>query len=250
VVPGTCQFNTRKRLWQGVLAQFSLRLQQVNPNKYIASFGTDPLFLFLDCESSIFGLHRLVTEADCCGIPVGQWRRPSVIANAIQRIFSQLPLGCLVNHGLSIPRDRFPTHFPAIVLISCQFGLDSLDAEFLPFLRLCLESDSSLGFVSGYQNGAYFVVGSSETHFGYFDPHRTLKAVVEETGFSSFFSSDLKALRNCDLNPSILLAFFAQSSEKLEDLLVELSQCPGSPLSVVDPIDDSICDQVLDIDDL
>jgi cysteine protease ATG4 len=240
------------RSCQGVLAQFCLRLQQLMPDKYLEVFPATapPLSLFFDCESSLFGLHRLVVESDHFGISVGQWGRPSVIANAIQSIFTALHLGSLVNHGLSISKDNFPTTFPAIVLISCQFGLDSLDPKFVPFLQLCLGNPLSLGFVSGYRDSAYFVVGFSTTHFGYFDPHTTLKAALDERGFSSFFSHDLKALKSCELNPSILLAFFAGSAGDLDNLLAELAQGPGSPLSVVDPVDDALCDQVLDIDDL
>jgi cysteine protease ATG4 len=244
---GCCYRST-----QGLLAQFVLRFRRLASDQYADAFGIDtsPLSLFHDSPESPFGIHRLVQESAKFGIPVGEWARPSVVASSIKAILSTLQIGCIVTQSLSICHSEVPDTFPALLLVPGLFGLDGLDPAYPPFLMLCLCDDSCLGMVSGHRNSAYFIVGFTATHFGYFDPHTTNKAVLNENDHVSYYELPVKKLRAADLNPSIMIGFFINDRDELADLEGRLVSCLGSPISVTEPPNEDFMDQVLDIDDL
>jgi hypothetical protein len=98
----------------------------------------------------------------------------------------------MVTQDFTICKSSSSLSFPALLLIAGLFGVECLDPVFSPFLGDCLGLDSSLGFVSGHRNSAYFVAGCATTEFTNFDPRTTKKAVVDGTDFSSYYALPIK----------------------------------------------------------
>ena len=241
---------------QGMLAQFCIRLKNEMPDEYDRVFGqtTDPLSLFADDPEQHFSIHSLVKAANQVGVPVGKWAKPSTISAAIKIIMESLGLGCIVTQDFKFNLDAIEsTTFPCIVLIPGLFGLDHLDERFLPFLQLTFCINSSLGFISGKRDSAYYFFAMNSEEFFYFDPHVTKKFVNTENNdeYRCFYELQPKSISALSINPSILLGFFCSNKQQIKELLSILTSCSFSPISVVDNSElEEIENAVLDIDDL
>ena len=223
---------------QGIIAQYIIRLKQNNEELFKTIFPNcdDPLTLFYDEPSAPFGIHSLVSATARVGVAVGEWAKPSTIAAGIKIIFESLGLSCYVSQDFAFNIDniRSDTKYPCLILIPGLFGLDNFDSRFLPFLQLCLCTESSLGFVSGRRNSAFYFFGMNATDFFYFDPHVTKTHASNNTSRQSFFDLAPKSMSVNAINPSILLGFTSSNYSELEDLFMILVSCLASPITVHD----------------
>jgi cysteine protease ATG4 len=237
------------RTGQSVLGQFAFLLKQNFPAEYSAKFGdAHPLSLFRDDPDAPFGIHRLVLEASKVGVPMGEWAKPSLLAQAIDSICRSIGVSCVVSEGFSIAKRQLTASFPALLLIPGLFGLQRFDMAYLPFLHLCLCAPGSLGFVSGKRSSSYYIAGFDAKRFVYFDPHTAQPAMLGEDGFASCFRMKPGMIGFADINPSVLVGFLVASPEALEDLVQMLMACGASPFAVTEDLDENLCDQVLDLD--
>jgi len=240
------------RSFQGVLAQFFMKLFDEFPKKYREKYlNLHPLNLFADNEISPFSIHNLVNEAHKnCNLDPGNWAKPSQMIQTILPIFQNQGFSVLYSHSNQFSKNSFENlEYPCMVLIPTLLGLDELDQTFIPFLQLSLCVEGSLGFVSGHNVSAYFIVGFDENNFLYFDPHTTLDA-VNDLEIDSYYHTKAKRIAYSDLNPSILLAFFAKNKNSLKELLFTLSKCSRSPVAFEELSGDNSEHECLDIDDL
>ena len=60
----------------------------------------------------------------------------------------------------------------------CRIGMKEPEPAYLKFVIKLTENPYFLGIMGGIPKKAYYVVKHKEGHFGYLDPHQTLKAVM------------------------------------------------------------------------
>ena len=244
------------RSCQGLLCRFILNLELHFAEKYDESFGhICPLALFADRPSAPFGIHNLVEATARHGLKKGEWAKPSILAVAIKDIMKEHGIGCIVAQDFSIVKSAcIDELFPAILLIPGLFGMDKFDKEsFMDLLTTCFrEKDSCLGIISGKGNSAYYFFGvdMNTECFLYFDPHTTQCAVVDETGFPSYYVLPGKQLNADYMNPSMLIGFIVANNAAFDELLDKLTNCKKSPIAVTTKLDEEMAQAVLDIDDL
>ncbi|OHT17138.1 Clan CA, family C54, ATG4-like cysteine peptidase [Tritrichomonas foetus] len=239
------------RCTQGIIGQFIYRLHNQYKTDYDRVFGQDcdPSSLFFDTPEAPFSIHNLVKNSIEFGLEPGTWAKPSIAAAAIQRIFGELHLGCVLCHDFCITKSEMDISFPAIFLVPGLFGLDSLDLSFIPFLHAAICIQGSLGFVSGKRNSAYYIAGLDSDKFIYFDPHTTMPALLRVEDKSSLFSIKPRTIRFRAINPSILIGFMCTSTSDLDNVIETMMSINSSPIDVNEPSDAAMA-QVLDIDDL
>jgi cysteine protease ATG4 len=239
------------RTGQSVLGQFVLFLQRDHPSEYAAKFGdVHPLSLFRDHPDAPFGIHRLVLEANNVGVSLGEWAKPSLLAQSIEAICRSLCIGCIVAETFSIPKRALASHFPALLLIPGLLGLDDFDVAYVPFLQHCLSARGALGFVSGRHSFSYYIAGFDATQFVFFDPHTSQPALLGEDGFVSCYRVEHGMIGFGDINPSVLIGFLVTSAEDVEGIVAELAAGGRSPLAITEDFDEAVCGRVLDWDDV
>lgn len=234
---------------QGLICQYIMKLSQNNPEIYNRTFPntTNPLELFRDLPESPFGIQNLVRVANEVGLPMGEWIKPSLMAETIFRIFKSLNLNCIIARNLSFDCEELTkTGYPTLMLIPGLLGLDKLEEDYIPFIYLCLCIENSLGFVSGLGSSAYYFVAFDVDQIYYFDPHTTKKALVG-TDFNSLFELKLKSMNIKKLNPSILFGFYCE--EVIKEEIFHLTGCTRTPITVIDKANlEEITKDVIDLD--
>jgi hypothetical protein len=53
-----------------------------------------------------------------------------------------------------------------------------------------------------------------------------------------------------DINPSLLIGFLVESVQALEDLVQKLMACRASPVAFTEDLDEALCGQVMDLDEV
>ncbi|EAY10799.1 Clan CA, family C54, ATG4-like cysteine peptidase [Trichomonas vaginalis G3] len=231
---------------QGLVCQYILRLHKNFPDLYNSTFGIDknPLDLFLDIPEAPFGIQNIVTHANSLGLPIGNWAKPSIIASAYKSIFQSLHLNCIVPQDSTfIYEELESTNYPVLILIPGLFGLEKIEKPYISFIFLSLCMNSSLGFVSGHNDSAFYFIGFDSDYFYYFDPHVTKQALTGPP-YDSLFELKLKSMKIENINPSVLLGFYCDDS--IQELIMQLMGCIQSPIAVIEKskLDDILQDVI------
>ncbi|KAH0792646.1 Clan CA, family C54, ATG4-like cysteine peptidase [Histomonas meleagridis] len=237
---------------QGILAQYFILFKNKFPQIFNSKFGQLTTYeLFLDSFDSPFSIQNLAQCAVPFGIGVGNWAKPSTVANSISTIMKRFNLSVVIIRDFLIQElDLEGVQYPLLLMIPGLFGLNTIDLQMTTFLKACLCTKGSLGFVSGKKNSAYYIVGFEGDDFIYFDPHVTKVAAINLEDAKSFFELPPKKMKGKNLNPSILIGFMVENQEDLRDMLMILLTCDPTPLHLLSQQQNELANQIIDIDEL
>ncbi|OHT01447.1 Clan CA, family C54, ATG4-like cysteine peptidase [Tritrichomonas foetus] len=245
------------RCTQGIIAQYLKIIDEINHSLILTRFSNikndDIISLFEDTLEAPFSIQNLVSETSKLGVAPGEWAKPSQIAIAFSNILDNFnlhnytTLNCLIEPS----KIQDDSKYPMILMVSLMCGLQQLDELHFPFLKYVFSLPETIGIVSGYSGSAYYVVkiDDSENVF-YFDPHVVQPAVATPDLYETFYNQKIMMMSLSQMNPSILLCFVCRDRESTEKLVTNLSEFPGSPVSLSECVSDEILEKVLDIDDL
>lgn len=250
-----CGWGCCYRCAQGIISKYMMLLHSINPTLIATNFNQieNTLSLFLDTDEAPFSIQNLVKETSQIGVSIGQWAKPSQVAQAFGNIFGKYNIPFYFSCDCIIEPSKLQQgKYPMILMVSLMCSLASqFDESFFPFMKYIFSLKEIIGIVSGYSGSAYYIVkiNDSEEVF-YFDPHVCQPAAVSSDSFDTFFNQKVMKMPLSQLNPSILMAFICTDYKNACELVKSLVEFPNSPISFSEKISDEILDQVLDIDDL
>ena len=221
------------RCYQGIIANFLLRMNQDFPSQFRESFGRNPpSALFRDSPYYPFSIHSLVEKTKSqCGLKPGTWAKPSQLASISPSLFSPYKISVFLSNDFHINKSNSKIEsFPVLMLFPSLFGRISIDSKYEFFLKQMINIDQSLGFISGKSGLAFYFVGYKKSKFLFFDPHVTYPAVGDNEDVN-LFALPIKEIPFAQLNPSILLSFYAKDQNDFNIVIDTLLHTPESPFT-------------------
>ena len=123
---------------------------------------------------------------------------------------------------------------PVLCFIPLRCGLNTFDIQCLNFVSLSVMLEDGLGFISGKNHRAYYVIGSSGDKFYYFDPHVTKTCVTNQKIHDQLFGEPLQNIPCQEISPSLMLGFFWPNPEEMEKTITLMQQLEFCPISFTD----------------
>ena len=192
------------------------------------------LSLFEDTILAPFSIHNLVLAASIFDVKPGSWAKPSNVASSIKKLFQILDLNCIANFNTPFdPTNILEEKYPLLLLISLRLGLNTIDPDYLEFIKAYFSIEENLGLVSGQGGSSYYFVNIEQDNLlSYYDPHVVQNAATKIDDHLTFYNQRINTMPFDNLNPSILLGFACLDPESTYNFLVRLSQIPITPISI------------------
>lgn len=201
------------------------------------------LMEIVDRRSSRYSIQQIAQMGVGEGKEVGEWFGPNTISQVLKKlshfdvnndlsihvamqnvvVIADVEEQCCVKDDVTTEAAS-PSWKPLLLLIPLRLGLDELNPVYLAHLKECMNYPSSVGFVGGKPNQAYYFVGHSDDSLVFLDPHTTQQTVkLPECGSSCFCFDDStyhcespRRMQISKLDPSLALGFFFPTRRSFE----------------------------------
>ena len=121
-----------------------------------------------------------------------------------------------------------------VLLNTCvMLGINkTIEPKYKDFLKMLVETDSFVGILGGYQQRAFFFVGSNETlDFYYLDPHYVRESLAdfgdEKVLREQYFEKNFMRINYQKMSSSLMVSHFLSSKDDFENLWTVLEKLKG-----------------------
>lgn len=201
-----------------------------------------------DVHTAPFSIHQIASQGQKHDKAIGEWFGPSTIAAVLKTLVQQYrPYGMnayvaqdgviyknqVLNLCYSDPdpsKNELNIFHGILILIPLRLGLESMNEIYQPALRKCFEYPYSVGIAGGRPNSSlYFLAIDDANQLYYLDPHVIRPTIeiksykeYEEHEWSSYHCDDFRRIDITKIDPSLLLGFYCQNLEQLNDFFVSV----------------------------
>eukprot|EP01130_Rhizamoeba_saxonica_P015699 TRINITY_DN7094_c0_g1_i1.p1 TRINITY_DN7094_c0_g1~~TRINITY_DN7094_c0_g1_i1.p1 ORF type:complete len:341 (+),score=62.57 TRINITY_DN7094_c0_g1_i1:1-1023(+) len=201
---------------------------------------------FYDSPKAYLSVHQIVYKGESIGNPVGQWFSPSAICWSLQLCVNNSPkyTGLKVytardsiiyldelSEILSVESIDENWNTSVLFLIPCRLGLKKLNPIYLDSLFEYLSFPSSMGFIGGEPQSAYYFVARQGKSFFYLDPHTTQSIVKLHDGhfpMDSYFPKEMNRMRVKELDESLALGFYVHNKLEYDEFVERCGNLPDN----------------------
>lgn len=169
------------RLKLGV--SFRLNARTVPPELY------ECVRLFGDTPAAPFSIHALSNAAfRLSKKKVGDWLGPSTASLALRgTILARQPFelrAYIANNGV-VYKDELPARGPVLVLVPLRLGLERINPDYIPLLKMALRCPLCVGIIGGRESSSFYFLGYQDDQAFFMDPH-TVQPTVDMSGDGPF----------------------------------------------------------------
>ncbi|CAH0726535.1 unnamed protein product, partial [Brenthis ino] len=229
----------------------------------------DPTYLkivqrFEERKQAPYSIHQVALMGACEGKEVGQWFGPNTIAQVLKKLVVYDKWSSLVIHvaldntvvkedilqRCNVKNDRGDSSnnpdngieadwMPLLLIVPLRLGLSEINPIYIDGLKICFQSQQSIGVIGGKPNQALYLIGCVEDEVIYLDPHTTQRSGLVENKLTDE-QKEMDCTYHCkfasripmlSMDPSVAVCFlcrtrndFNELCETIENKLMKESQ--------------------------